>query len=115
MARATLQLLREPHFRACETGGEGASRPASTSGFFPDLEAPRCWRWENAGARRYYEARVTQGLFGEWYVLRSWGGIGTRFGGEQADLVTSPADAITVLEVLAKRRVQRGYLAVPRA
>lgn len=74
-------------------------------------ELPRI-RWENRVSRRYYEVRVTRGLFGEWFVSCYWGGIGTAYGGEQAGLARDRDDAARLIAEVATRRALRGYVVV---
>lgn len=69
-------------------------------------------RWENREARRYYEVRVTRGLFDEWFVMRYWGGIGSEYGGQQASLAVDREDAVRQLDEVAHRRLQRGYVVI---
>jgi predicted DNA-binding WGR domain protein len=67
-------------------------------------------RWEHEDRRRYYEARVLQDLFGGWIVHRVWGGIGSRFGGQQTDPVLSERAAIEAVALLDRRGRKRGYV-----
>lgn len=76
---------------------------------------PERWitqRWQTA--RRYYVVEVTQDLFGNWLVKRSWGGLGSH----RSNSVTMPANdykqALKLLEDVAKRRQQRGYVCTTR-
>jgi len=66
-------------------------------------------RWENPATARYYEALLQQNLFGDWEVLRLWGGIGSRQGGHQCDPVPDLVCGMQALDILAKHRMQRGY------
>ena len=70
-------------------------------------------RWENPGAGRYYEARLVRDLFGDWQVLRVWGGIGTPRGAMRFSPLTGPRTFAGELERIDKRRRQRGYLPRP--
>jgi hypothetical protein len=61
---------------------------------------------------RYYRALVQQNLFGEWEVLRAWGGVGNRFGRLTVRPAANYDDALVMLEVEGRRRSRRGYLRV---
>ena len=67
-------------------------------------------RWENVVAGRYYEARVVRDLFGDWQVMRVWGGIGNAHGALRFDPLLGPDAAAAALAVIGKRRAQRGYV-----
>ena len=69
-------------------------------------------RWEHAGKARYYEVRVCQDLFGAAVVLCHWGGIGSKLGGSQ-EKVVGDQGLTTLLDQIARRRVQRGYAPRP--
>ena len=58
---------------------------------------------------RYYMAEVTQDLFGQWQLHRTWGSRTSARGGEQRLSVTSHEEAVQLLQVTAKRRAARGY------
>jgi predicted DNA-binding WGR domain protein len=64
-------------------------------------------RWTTAS--RYYCARVQQDLFGDWELVRAWGGLGSRFGGLMTEPAQSLEDALARLALVARRREQRGY------
>lgn len=72
-------------------------------------------RWEHVKAGRYYQALVQQNLFGEWEILRIWGGIGSARGARQCVPLPSQAAALRALADTAKRRAQRGYQPVAPA
>ncbi|MDX1252205.1 MAG: WGR domain-containing protein [Gammaproteobacteria bacterium] len=67
----------------------------------------RASRWETSS--RYYEAHVQQGLWGEWQVVRIWGGKGSRRGGMEAEVYASREEACARVTEIARRRRQRGY------
>ena len=58
---------------------------------------------------RYYMAEVTQDLFGQWQLHRTWGSRTSARGGEQRLNTASYEDALNLLQATAKRRRQRGY------
>lgn len=64
-------------------------------------------RWEKA--TRYYEAHVQQDLWGEWLVVRTWGGKGSRRGGIKAELCATRKEACARFERIAQLRQRRGY------
>ena len=66
-------------------------------------------RWVNETKARYYQVHLLQDLFGEWTLIRVWGGLGSRRGGMRSTGVASYADGLAQLEAIGKRRHQRGY------
>lgn len=66
-------------------------------------------RWINDATARYYQVHLIQDLFGEWTLIRVWGGLGTRRGAMRSTGVASYADGQAQLEAIGKRRRQRGY------
>lgn len=73
-----------------------------------DQVQPACHRWENVSAGRYYEARMVRDLFGDWQVMRVWGGIGSGHGAVRFAPLAEPGAFAAVLERIDKRRAQRG-------
>jgi hypothetical protein len=66
-------------------------------------------RWINDATARYYQVHLIQDLFGEWTLIRVWGGLGSRRGGMRSTGVASYADGLAQVEAIGKRRRQRGY------
>lgn len=64
-------------------------------------------RWTTAS--RYYRAAVQQDLFGQWEVVRCWGGLGSRLGGFSVQPTNSREAALIALDREASRRERRGY------
>lgn len=73
------------------------------------IQATSC-RWETA--TRYYVGRVQENLFGQWELMRVWGGRGNRLGGMLVVPASSQAHALQLLSAEDKRRGQRGYALV---
>jgi predicted DNA-binding WGR domain protein len=69
-------------------------------------------RWENHAARRYYQALLQQNLFGDWELLRIWGGIGNAYGRQQCIPIGDALQGELELAKTEARRRQRGYLPV---
>lgn len=65
----------------------------------------RTWRT----ATRYYSAVVQCNLFGQWELLRMWGGRGTRLGNSQVEPALSFDAALAMLERESRRRKARHY------
>lgn len=74
---------------------------------------PPVHRWENATMGRYYEARVVRDLFGDWQIMRAWGGIGSARGALRFDPLLVPEAFVGEVARIDKRRVQRGYVLRP--
>jgi len=64
-------------------------------------------RWQSTG--RYYEVRLSQDLFHNWILIKSWGGIDSRLGNTHTLVFNSFNEAEQTLTVIHKRRIQRGY------
>jgi predicted DNA-binding WGR domain protein len=64
-------------------------------------------RWETSS--RYYIALVQQNLFGDWEVMRIWGGKASARGGMLCQPATDQADALGQLSEVARVRERRGY------
>lgn len=71
--------------------------------------ATKC-RWETR--TRYYLGQVQENLFGQWELVRFWGGRGNRLGGMMIEPAISRAHALQLLADEGKRRVRRGYAMV---
>lgn len=68
------------------------------------------WRWVHPEKQRYYLADLVQDLFGEWTLVKAWGGLGSSRGGMRNTLVTSHEAGLIRIKEINKRRKQRGYL-----
>ena len=66
--------------------------------------------WVHPEKQRWYAVRVTRDLFGAWLVVRAWGSLRNRLGGERCDVVASPAAAAKRLRTIARQRQRHGYL-----
>ena len=73
--------------------------------YSPDRWQRHYWQTES----RYYMAEVTQDLFGQWQLHRTWGSRTSARGGEQRLNTASYEDALHLLQMTAKRRIQRKY------
>ena len=78
--------------------------------YSPDRWQRHSWQTDS----RYYMAEVTQDLFGQWQLHRTWGSRTSARGGEQRLNTASYDEALQLLKVTAKRRKQRGYLPATR-
>lgn len=64
-------------------------------------------RWQSS--TRYYVAQVQCNLFGEWELMRAWGGLDSRRGGCKAEPAGSEKAAHELLQLEYRRRAKRGY------
>lgn len=64
-------------------------------------------RWESA--RRYYAARVTQDLLGDWVIERAWGGLFNDKGNATQEVAGSFNEAVQVLVRINRERRLRRY------
>ena len=77
--------------------------------------APTPWvqsSWYRPTDGRRYGARLQQNLFGEWVLLLHWGTIHSNRGGRKEWVCQSYDQGLQLLAAVAKRRLQRGYVAV---
>jgi len=72
-------------------------------------------RWVHSEKARYYQVDLVQDLLGDWTLVLCWGGLGSRRGGMRILAVTSEAAGQDLIEAIAKRRRQRGYVPVADA
>lgn len=63
-------------------------------------------RWESD--TRYYEIRITQGLFGDPVLVKNWGGKFNRLGGMQT-LVIGKEMIHIFLKDIKQERIRKGY------
>jgi len=73
---------------------------------------PHQLSWVHPGKHRYYQAYLTQDLFGDWALRTVWGGVGSRRGRVRNTGVASYEDGLAQIREIEKRRAQRGYAAV---
>jgi hypothetical protein len=66
-------------------------------------------RWGNRKNGRYYEARLSRDLFGDWTLLKVWGGCGSRRGRLHSTGVASYAAGLDGLREIGERRRAHGY------
>lgn len=64
-------------------------------------------RWETS--ERYYIAVVQQNLFGDWELMRVWGGKGSARGSMLCQPATNRAEALEHLCAVAQVRERHGY------
>jgi predicted DNA-binding WGR domain protein len=66
-------------------------------------------RFENPFSGRYYQLRTTQDLWGNWCVIKTWGGIGSNRGQIRTISADSMDACIQEFE-RTKKRLKRGYV-----
>lgn len=64
-------------------------------------------RWTTA--ERYYRVLVQQNLFGEWELVRVWGGLHSRLGGYLVEAADSEVAALALASAVARQRTAHGY------
>ena len=62
-------------------------------------------RWESK--RRYYTARLSQDLLGDWVIERAWGGLFNQNGNTTQEVAGSYREAVTAMVRLNKERRAR--------
>jgi hypothetical protein len=65
------------------------------------------WSWKSED--RYYHLYLTQNLFGEWLIIRKWGGLRTRIHGSKTHYFHNLDEVGNSLKQIQKRRIARGY------
>ncbi len=70
------------------------------------------WRWTHPEKQRYYQADLVLDLFGDWTLVKTWGGLGTRRGSYSITGVSSYKDGLLKIDVLVDNREKRGYVPV---
>ena len=65
--------------------------------------------WINPEKARYYQVHLDQDLFGDWTLIKVWGGIGSNRGRMHSTGVASYEAGIEQVDEIARRRAQRGY------
>lgn len=69
-------------------------------------------RFENLAKLRYYLVYVTQDLFGEWIIIKSWGGLNKAGGQVLSTPCASYDEAMAKIESIKKARIRCGYALV---
>ncbi|UBF28847.1 hypothetical protein K9N68_13970 [Kovacikia minuta CCNUW1] len=65
-----------------------------------------CWRRGD----RYYHCRLKQDLFGNWLLVREWGGLASGKRGTKEHLCESFEAGLFLLEIVSKQRHRRQYV-----
>ena len=76
----------------------------------PPVTAGSPLRLQYASPGRMYALVLDQDLFGDWYIMLSWGGRQTARGGGKTVFVESFEAGIALLNRMTKRRERHGYL-----
>lgn len=61
------------------------------------------WRWESA--TRWYEAELMCDLFGDWLVVRRWGGLYSERYGTKTDVVPDLLSGVALLFEIDQERL----------
>lgn len=69
--------------------------------------------WINPEMARYYQVFLDQDLFGDWTLIKVWGGIGSNRGRMHSTGVGSYEAGIELVDEIARRRARRGYDNIP--
>lgn len=60
--------------------------------------------------KRFYRLSVMRDLFGNWYLLREWGRIGSRGGQQMFEYFECETDAEMARDRLHTQKTRRGYV-----
>jgi hypothetical protein len=66
-------------------------------------------RWVNREKARHYETHLSRDLFGEWILVKVWGGCRSSRGRLASTGVTSYGEGLDALREIGERRSARGY------
>jgi hypothetical protein len=66
-------------------------------------------RWVTQEKARYYETHLSRDLFGEWSLVKVWGGCGSSRGRLHSTGVASYGEGLDALREIGERRSARGY------
>jgi len=73
------------------------------------IPSPTQRSWINPEKARYYQVFLDRDLFGDWTLIKVWGGIGSNRGRMRSTGVASYEAGIELVDGIARRRTQRGY------
>ena len=71
--------------------------------------SPQHRAWVNPKAARYYQVHLDRDLFGDWTLIKVWGGIGSNRRRMHSTGVASYESGVEQIDEIARRRSQRGY------
>lgn len=70
----------------------------------------QCWK---RGDGRWYRCELRQDLFGNWVLVREWGGVKSGKRGSKETVCERYEEGKTLFCEVAKRREKRGYYRFP--
>ena len=65
--------------------------------------------------QHYFIARLSQDLFGDWVLVRSWGNVHNNLGGCTQDVIQCEHEALKRFQTVNKRQHRRGYIEISPA
>ena len=74
--------------------------------------SPTQCSWINPEKARYHQVFLDQDLFGDWTLIKVWGGIGSNRGRMHSTGVASHEAGVELVDEIAQRRSQRGYISI---
>jgi hypothetical protein len=78
-----------------------------------ESNTPISLTWVHPEKARYYQAHLDRDLFGEWTLRKVWGGLQSRRGRLVSTGVGTYAEGVEMIEIIGRRRAQRGYRPMP--
>ena len=75
-------------------------------------DAARVRRYEHPAKRRYYALWAQRDLFGQWCLMRAWGGMNSRLGRLVISPIPDLTECLALMNHEARRRGKRGYARV---
>ncbi len=59
--------------------------------------------------QHYFIVRLSQDLFGDWVLIRSWGNLSNGLAGCKQDVISCRQQAMRQLDAIRRRQQSRGY------
>ena len=66
--------------------------------------------WINHTERRYYKVMIYRDLLNDLMMQRVWGSLDTKRSGQMSVLISSEEQALSMLDVIKKKRKARNYV-----
>lgn len=72
---------------------------------------PSCLlRWEHPSKHRYYQLLLSQDLFGDWIITKSWGKVNRAAGQIAYSICRDRTEAKLIINRLTRLREKSGYV-----
>lgn len=72
-----------------------------------EQKIPQFWQWKSE--ERYYTIRLQRDLFGEWSLIKSWGGLRNKLGSYSIEICETYESAMETIRKTDLKRKKRHY------